>query len=200
MTGKVYVEGGGNTRALKSKCREGFREFFLKAGLKGRMPRIVASGPRKDAYDDFCTTLEQNKSSTFIMLLVDSEAEVAHGDSAWEHLKKRDNWEKPKSVEDDNAHLMVQCMEAWFIADRDALKNYFGQKLNLNALPVRTDIENIMKPDLEKALKKATRLSSKGEYDKGRHSFDILAGLDPDKVTDCSPYAQRLVDTLRNKF
>lgn len=55
MSVKVYVEGGGDSSALKRKCREGFREFFRKIGLQGRMPRIVACGPRNNAYDDFCT-------------------------------------------------------------------------------------------------------------------------------------------------
>ena len=117
----------------------------------------------------------------------------------WEHLKKYDSWIKPESAEDDNAHLMVQCMESWLIADRDVLRKYFGPDFNFNALPARNDIENIRKSDLYTVLKNATRSSSKGEYDKGHHSFDILAGLDPDKVMACSPHAQRLVNTLRDK-
>lgn len=47
---KVYVEGGGDRKDLKSKCREGFRKFFEKAGLTGRMPRIVTCGGRRSGY------------------------------------------------------------------------------------------------------------------------------------------------------
>ena len=90
-------------------------------------------------------------------------------------------------------------MEAWFIADRDALKEYFGQYFKPNALPVQNEIENITKSDLEEALEKATTATRKGAYHKGKHSFNILARLNPDKVKACSPHAERLVKTLHDK-
>ena len=79
MNVKAYVEGGGDTNALKTKCRQGFSEFFRKAGLAGRMPRIVASGSRRNAYEDFCTALKKAAADQFIVLLVDSEDAVATG-------------------------------------------------------------------------------------------------------------------------
>lgn len=162
------------------------------------MPKIMPCGPRNAAYDDFCTALKQTATNDFIILLVDSEAEVTPDDSAWEHLRKRDEWTKPRRAKNENAHLMVQCMEAWFIADRDSLREYFGQYFKPNALPARNDIENISKSDLEKALEKATTATRKGAYHKGKHSFDILAKLNPDKVKSCSQHAERLVKTLRD--
>ena len=36
MSVKIYVEGGGDVRALKRECRHGFAEFFRRAGLEGR--------------------------------------------------------------------------------------------------------------------------------------------------------------------
>ena len=69
----LYVEGGGDTNALKTACREGFREFITKAGIKGR-PRIVACGTRRDAFESFCTAIDQGEAA---MLLVDSEAPVS---------------------------------------------------------------------------------------------------------------------------
>lgn len=200
MSIKIYVEGGGDTNALKTKCRHGFSEFFRKAGLEGRMPRVVAGGGRKEAFDDFCTALNKAGEGDFIVLLVDSEAAVAAGDGPWSHLKDRDNWDKPATATDDNVHLMVWCMEAWFIADCDTLAAFFGQHFNANALPNREDVENIAKPDLYTGLENATRLCEKmGRYGKGRHSFDILAQIDPAKVMEVSPYAKRLIDTLREK-
>ena len=95
---------------------------------------------------------------------------------------------------------MVQCMEAWFLADKDCLATYYGNDFNQNALPARLDIEKIPKNDVLNGLKNATRSGvSKGEYEKGQHSFDILALIDPDKVIAASPYAKRLVDTLKAK-
>ena len=94
---------------------------------------------------------------------------------------------------------MVQCMEAWFVADRETLAAFFGQHFNANALPAREDVENISKQDLCTALESATRTCKKGSYGKGRHSFDILAQIDPAKVTAASPYAKRLIATLLDK-
>lgn len=200
MNVKVYVEGGGDTNALKTRCRQGFSEFFRKAGLEGCMPRIVASGGRQQAFDDFCTALNKAGEGDFIVLLVDSEAAVANGSASWVHLKARDNWDKPATATDDNAYLMVQCMEAWFLADKDALAAYFGDGFNPGALPARADIENISKADIFTGLKAATgKCNKKGEYGKGRHSFDILSRIDPTKVIVASEHAKQLVDTLTEK-
>lgn len=196
MSIKVYVEGGGKTNVLKTKCRRGFSEFFRKAGLTKRMPRIVASGSRLEAFEDFCTALKKAADNEFIVLLVDSEAAVSDGVGPWAHLKNRDNWNRPTAAIDDHAQLMVWCMEAWFIADSATLEDFFGNGFNAGALPARHDVENIPKPDLYAGLRNATRSCGKGEYGKGRHSFDILAQLDPARVTVASPHAKRLVDTL----
>lgn len=159
------------------------------------MPRIVACGGRDRAYEDFCTA-QKTASDAFIVLLVDSEEDVEIGADPWEFLERRDNWSKPDGATDDNAHLMVQCMEAWFLADSDALVQFFGNGFNANLLPNRRDVENIPKQDVYDALKRATRSSRKKEYRKGNHSFDLLAKLDPQKVMDASPHAKRLVNTL----
>ena len=94
---------------------------------------------------------------------------------------------------------MVQCMEAWFLADVECLAEYFGEGFNRNALPQRREIEEIGKRDLLVGLARATRRSEKGKYGKGRHSFDILVRLDPDRVLAVSPHAECLIDTLREK-
>ena len=200
MSVRVYVEGGGDGRELGARCREGFSAFFDKAGLTGRMPRIVACGGRQKTYDKFCSALTNAADNEFIVLLVDSEDPVAEGADPWAHLKNRDNWDSPAGAADDNAHLMAQCMEAWFFADKDSLAKYFGAGFNRKALSGQKDIENIPKADLENHLQAATRqCEPKGEYRKGRHSFAVLAALDPAKVAAAAPHAKRLVNILRNK-
>ena len=200
MRSVVYVEGGGDTKALRTACRRGFSNFFNKAGLKGGMPKISACGSRQNAYEDFCHALDAVENEKFIALLVDSEGPVVKGASPWAHLKKRDNWKKPARASKDGVHLMVQCMEAWFLADKDTLADFFGAGFNKKALPARPDIEDIPKSDLEMSLKKATRqCGQKGAYHKGRHSFAILAALNPEKVTAVSPHAKQLVRTLLGK-
>ncbi len=200
MSSIVYVEGGGDTKALRTECRKGFGEFFDKAGLKGRMPRISACGSRQQAYDDFRHALDKPGNDRFAVLLVDSEGPVAKVSDAWSHLKTRDNWNRPDMATHDGAHLMVQCMEAWFLADQATLAEFFGVGFNRNALPARPDVENIQKADIGQGLNRATRrCASKGAYRKGRHSFAILAKLNPEKVVAASPHAKRLVDTLLAK-
>ena len=195
---RVYVEGGGDSRRLKRHCRHGFSELFRKVAPAGRMPSVVACGPRWSAYKVFCADLPKYQKA-FCMLLVDSEGAVREGVGPWASLKARaaDSWDKPKGAADDQAHLMVQCMEAWFLADRDSLAKYYGQGFRANALPARTDIESISKDDLYRDLKEATRQAqSKGEYKEGSHAFDLLALIAPALVREASPHAERLFATL----
>ena len=197
MTVRVYVEGGGDTACLRRQCRKGFSTFFGKAGLKGRMPKIIAGGGRQKTFDDFRTACEGAGKEDFIVLLVDGEDPVKSGNGSWAHLENRDGWDKPGNVTDDNAHLMVQCMEAWFLADKDTLDEFFGDKFNLNALPAGPEVEDIAKADILNGLEKATRhCDRKGRYRKGRHSFEILARIDPARVTKASPHARSLIGIL----
>lgn len=195
----VYVEGGGSGRELRAKCRKGFQAFFAKSDLAGRLPKVVASGPRGSAFDKFRVARRQAKSDELPMLLVDSEGPVSEGSGTWSHLKAHDNWNKPSGATDDDACLMVQCMEAWFLADKDTLATYFGAGYNVNAIPPNPSIEEVPKRDIENGLRNATRNSARGSYNKGRDSFAILGDLDPQKVGDSSPHAARFLGVLRSR-
>lgn len=200
---KLYVEGGGDSKSLRTSCREGFSSFLSKAGLCGRMPRIVACGSRQNAYDSFCTAINTGVDA---LLLVDSESSVSadcqHGDpenwKPWQHLKSRqgDQWDRLGNVVDVNCHLMVQCMETWFLADRDTIQRFFGQGFNATALPAAGNrIESVAKDQIFQALSAATRnCKTKAKYSKGEHSFKLLALISPEKVTAESPWAKRFVD------
>lgn len=212
---KLYVEGGGNAASLKTACREGFAKFLSRAGLAGKMPRIVACGSRADAYDSYCTAIRNGEPA---MLLIDSEAPVIHaaqhGDVScskdrsqwlpWLHLRQRqgDGWEKPENGNDLDCHLMVQCMEHWFIADRETLTRFFGQGFKVTVLPPEaTPIEQVAKTVVYDKLAIATRdCKTKNGYGKGEHSFKLLALIDPGKVQAASPWAARLVETLRERM
>ena len=195
MKVKIYVEGGGDRRAVQKPCREGFSRFFERAGLAGRMPGMVACGSRENAYDRFCTAVKNPQANVFPLLLVDSEAPVS--EKPWNHLKNRDKWDRPSDAADDQAHLMVQCMESWFLADREHLANFFGQGFTEKSLPGNENVEEIPKKTLLSSLKMATRRTkTKGEYGKRQHSFIILGGLDPAKVKAASKHAADLLKTL----
>lgn len=195
---KIYVEGGGDRKDLKTRCRQGFSQFFEKAGFNGRMPAVVACGSRQKAYDNFCTAVKTADDNELPMLLVDSEDAVS--ESPRQHLHSRDGWVCPDGVRDEQTHLMVQVMESWFLADRLTLADHFGKGFRKTALPNRTKIEEVAKQEVFDSLKSATRDCGKDKvYDekaKGKHSFDILGKLDPGKVRKASPHAERLLQAL----
>lgn len=207
---KLFVEGGGHSRTLRVACREGFAEFLKKVGLQGSMPRIVACGSRGVAYSDFCTAVANGQPA---LLLVDSEAPVAAqhqlGDGKdqwmpWAHLAQRqsDGWTKPNGTDDNDCHLMVQCMEGWLLADRQTLQSFFGKGFRPGALPAPSrPIEGVDKDTLYQALKAATAsCKTKAEYDKGEHSFKLLARIDPQKVTAASGWAERFVTEVKTRM
>ena len=92
----------------------------------------------------------------------------------------------------DQVHLMVQCMEAWFVADRQALMDYYGREFRGNALPGNPNPEQIPKRDLMDGLDRATR----GTYHKTRHGFPILERLNPATVRARCPHADALLNLL----
>ena len=207
---KLYVEGGGDAAALKTACREGFTSFLEKAGLKGHMPRVVACGGRQDAFESYCTAVQNGDDA---VLLVDSEAPVLgqHQQGAdpttwqpWQHLKLRqgDGWEKPVAGVDTDCHLMVQCMESWFLADRATLKKFFGQGFKEGSLPaVGNAVETVPKDHVYQTLASATKdCKTKAQYGKGEHSFKLLALVNPATVTAASPWADRLVVQMKIKM
>ncbi|MDR1657030.1 MAG: DUF4276 family protein [Deltaproteobacteria bacterium] len=154
----LCVEGGGDSSLLKTHCREGFRKFIKNSSYTGPMPRIAACGNRQAAYDDFTISLAQGQKA---FLLVDSEDPVAESNQGkpWEHLAARegDKWTKPTGATDGDCHLMVVCMESWFLSDRETLKKFFGQDFHENSLPsVETPLESIPKAKVYDSLKKAT--------------------------------------------
>ncbi|HQH80849.1 MAG: DUF4276 family protein [Synergistota bacterium] len=189
---RLYVEGGGDSNRLRSRCREGFRAFLERAGFKGRMPRIVACGGRQFAYDRFRTACLAGEEGA--MLLLDSEDRVSVS-SPWEHLRKE--FQMSRGFGDARCHLMVVCMESWFLADREALSRFFGQGFNDGALPKRSDIEEISKDEVYRCLQNASvDCKTKAPYGKGEHSFLILKIVDPRKVAASSPWAARFLKTL----
>jgi len=188
----VFVEGGGNQNRTKTACRKAFRVFFDRLLGNRPKPRIVASGSRDQAYRDFCRSLSDT-SDRFAVLLVDSEDPVPAGKTPVAHLRDRDQW---TNLPNGQVHLMVQCMETWFLADKAVLAQYYGDGFRQSALPPNAAIEAISKRDVFEGLQRATATTKKGPYHKTRHAFDILARLDPEAVRQQSPYATALFATL----
>jgi hypothetical protein len=197
VAAKLYVEGGGDSKALKIECREAFRRLLDKAGLAGRLPRIVASGGRAQALDDFANAFQRRAQDEQCFLLIDSEVPVAR-DSPWEFLETQGppGWVRPRGVADEHCHLMVQCMEAWFLADKSALEAFFGAGFSADRLPANLNVEAVSKLDVFSGLDRATR-ECRRRYDKGENSFKVLARIDVRRLEVAASWAKRFIDTLR---
>ncbi|GHV06494.1 hypothetical protein AGMMS50229_11390 [Campylobacterota bacterium] len=88
------------------------------------------------------------------------------------------------------------------MADIDELQKFFGQDFRANSLPSgRDQIEALDKKQMLHALVEATKQTkTKGKYAKGKHSFKILALIDPEKVANASPWARRFIETIKTKM
>jgi hypothetical protein len=198
---KLFVEGGGDRNTLKTECRNTFADFLKKADFSGKMPRIIACGSRRKAFESYTDEIVSGGKA---FLLVDSETTVEDkfqkGEicnwKPWAHLLSRDGWIKPINAKDIDCHLMVQIMETWFIADIDTIISYFGQNFNRNALSKSNLIELISKKDIYNSLALATKSTNKGSYSKGDHSFQLLRLIDPKKVISLSPWTRRFLELL----
>ena len=196
VTATLYIEGGGKGRELGARFREGWNEFFKSAGV-GNKTKIVRGGTRQQTFDQFVTAVEVGRPNTVPLLLVDSEDRVDRKHSVWQHLHARDSWSQPSGADDDQAFLMVQIMETWFLADRVTLQKYFGARFRQNALKNWPDLESVPKSTVLNALASATASCPK-RYSKGKVSFELLARINSTLVENECPHAKALLDRLRN--
>jgi hypothetical protein len=194
---RIYIEGAGaRDRNNSARLREGIRQFISSIWDQARRTRVtlqvIACGPRGEAYKLFLIAQREHLHA-FNILLLDSEGPVR--ESPRRHLSETDGWDI-QAVADEHVHFMAQAMEAWFIADPGALAAYYGNGFSANSLPNTQNVERIPKKDLVPALKRATRGTTKGEYHKTRHAFDLLARIDPDKVRRRAPHCARFFEVL----
>jgi len=196
---RIYVEGGGDSRDGKRAVRQAFSGFLRDLRDLAQSKRvewdIIACGGRGRAYDRFVQA-QGDHPDALCILLVDSEGPV--NAAARAHLRSREPWE---CLGDDDAyHLMVQAMEAWLIADLEALSEYYGQGFRRGSLPRRRDVEAIPKDQLEPKLRAASHATQKGEHHKIRHAAPLLERLDPAKVRTRASHCDRLFRTLESKL
>lgn len=183
MSAILYLEGGGDSKELHVRCREGFRKLLEKCGFmqQRRMPRLFASGGRATVFDDFSTAHGNNPGDNYVAMWIDSEDPIEGIEAAWEHLqnvKTVPQWKRPEGASDDQVLFMTTCMETWIVTDRGALKDHYGNKLQDSALPPLVDLELRSRHDVQKQLIHATRNCSNA-YSKGKQSFEILGKLSP---------------------
>ena len=195
------MEGGGKDKNGKAMLREGMTKFLDKATASSGKFQVTCCGSRNEALGMFRTALERpNDNPDYIFLLVDSEALVKDADdrlkSPKQHLQTRDpSWDM-QGMKQDQIHLMAQVMESWFIADADALANFYGQNFNRNAIPKNNIVEEIEKLKVETALVEATKNTTKGKYHKILHGAKILAIINPNIVRGKASYCDRFLTAI----
>ena len=125
--------------------------------------------------------------------LIDSAA-------VWNHLQSRDGWTRPHGTDDDQAQMMVTCMETWIMSDRGALRKVFGARLEISALLPVDDLEQRSRSDVQPALENATRnCGADKAYRKGRRSFQVSAALSPSALMDL-PHFKRFIEALNSRL
>ena len=192
MNSIIYIEGGGDSREVNSRCREGFRKLLTRCNdYARRMPRLVACGGRGAAFDAFKTALVSATARDFVALWIDSEEPLTDLEAAWTHLRGRDQWEKPDGATDEQVLFMTTCMETWIIADRATLAEHYGTDLQESALPPLVDLEKKSRVAVQNALIHATRECANA-YSKGKRSFELLGKLDPATLSRSLPSFARV--------
>ncbi len=198
---RIYMEGGGDTASTLTPFRQGATEFFRRAlNASHARPidlKIIACGGRTQAYEHFCDAL-QNYPDTFNILLVDSEDPIAINVPPWQHLLNRigDGWTCPVGAEDEHCHFMVACMEAWFLADHEAVSHHFGHNFNPKKLQASNLAESRTKDQIKDSLDSAVSGTRAREYKKIRDGAKLLAKIDPAKVREHCQWCARLFTTL----
>ena len=178
----IYLEGGGDGKESRSELRRGMDAFFDKikapALAKPLRWKLIACGGRQQTYEAFVNAAKDRDYSIRV-LLVDAEGPVST--PRLEHLHGPDGWSFAPGAE-RAVHLMTQTMETWIVADPGALAKFYGRNFRIGSLPRAKNLEMVSKPDISKALERATHETSKGIYHKIRHVHALLSMMDATKV------------------
>ena len=168
---RLHVEGD-------EKLRSGFRSFFSEFP-RGTLKLIATNGtPVQDFVDGI-----RSHPDAINLLLLDSD-------------------EKPElrvqlaRYPNDRVFWMIQLMEAWFPADKEALKRYYKRDFRESALPENPRVEQISKRDVLEGLKEFSRRTSKGPYHKTKHAPCVLELVDAELVRGAAPECERLFQQL----
>jgi hypothetical protein len=193
---RLYIEGGGPSEHTKRPLRDGFREFFRQIHQEARSKKkkftTIVCGSREQTLELFSQAL-QDHPDAINLLLIDADEPVVSG--PLEHVKRhfKKGW---PGLAEERCHLMVQIMEAWFLADVERLQEYYSKGFRANSIPRADDVETVPIARVLRALKDATHDCSKGEYHKIHHASELLQRVRTSRVRSASKHCDRLFKTL----
>jgi Domain of unknown function (DUF4276) len=177
---RIYFEGDNQ---LKPGFHGFMKEIKDAAGKKRcRFQLVEAKGK---PVQDFRDALKTHPDAWNVLLL-DSEGPIDGSLADLCRSKKLD----PKLQ--DSVFWMVQVMESWFLADVAALKEYYSNGFQENAVKGNPEVEKILKTDVYSKLKRATKNVKRGEYDKTKHAPALLASIDVSLVRAAAPNCARM--------
>jgi len=195
MKAKIYFEGDN---MLRSGFRVFFDKYFNHSGKK--IDKLIAC--QATPIEDFLDGIrDDSDTNSYHILLID--ADVLPDNDYRKSVRETTEWKKhcETEIDDNQLHFMVQLMEAWFIADKDALKAYFGEDFKTVKLPKQQNVEEIPAKDVIRKLNEASRNTKRRTYsrDKAMHGSRILTLLDPHKVIEAAPHCKALFETLKSQ-
>lgn len=170
---RIYFEGD---QALRPGFRAFFGEIWDRATGRRCKVRLIAGGGT--AVQDFDMALKHHPNAHNI-LLIDSEG--PHDAKASAGFCGKHQF--PRNL----VFWMVQVMESWFLADREALRTYYGAGFNESALPPNPNVEEVPKQDVLTGIGRAIRQTKKRKYHKTEHAPVLLERIDPGKVRKAAP-------------
>lgn len=181
---RIYYEGDS---LLKPGFRDFFRELLDEAAKKRRRLQLIAA--QGSPCRDFRIGMQSNPDAWNILL---KDSEGPDDGTLSVNLCKHEEW-NPSGT---SIFWMVEMMEAWFHADKDALREFYGPGFKERALKPNPKVEQIPKRDLKSGLSAATRHTFKGQGDyfknKTSHGPKLLGMIDPEKVRKAAPNCDML--------
>ena len=189
---QIFFEGAPD---LKTGFNVFLKPVIDAARRRGIRFQLISCGPIDETVKDFMDAV-QMRPDAFNVLLVDSDR--PDNGNLIASLKARSTWNNRigANVQDDQIHFMVQVMESWFLADKEALERYYGRGFRSNRLPQNSNVELVPKNDVIQGLANATRDIRNKRYHKTRHAPDLMQRLDVNKVRAVAPNCDRLFTTL----
>jgi len=163
------------------------------------MPRLVACGGRRAAFEDFVIGHLSKSDADYVALLISSEEPLASLEATWEHLQSRDEWVKPDGAVDEQVLFMTTCMETWIVADQNTLASHYGADLQAKALPPLVNLEQRRRHEIQDQLAHAT-CECTNAYEKGKRSFAVLEKLKPETLQKYLPSFARARKILDEKL
>lgn len=185
---RIYFEG-------HRMLRPGFERFFSHlqqlARTKVSAIQFVAA---KDGPSDY-RKAQRTHPQSWNILLKDSEKEMPERPS---DLCKQYGID---AVFEQDVFWMVQLMEAWFLADPDALTDYYGEKgFSAKVVGRTADVESIPKSQVLDRLRRATKDTTKGEYHKVNHAPFLLERVNPNLVRQRAQHCRKLFEAVEARL